>query len=571
MYEYNSYGNYVTRPVMVVSGKNAVLGADALHALIGQSLVIVADLYPGIDETNAEQLFMPLFSDALIIRTRDILRSEDELDDVFRDNLSDDRVFGFMSRKDIDVVFDPCKLEDARHAVSTASGKVLVIGVGAALVTDRQDLLLYFDINRWEIQLRYRSGMPNWLWHDEKAPILEKYKRGFFIEWRLADRHKDGLLERMDYILDGNGDEFKAISREDFRLAMSSLASRPFRMEPYFDPGVWGGKWMMKTIGLPEKENYAWSFDGVPEENSINLGFGNGYVSLPAMDLTLSKADELLGGKVKARFGREFPIRFDFLDTMDGQNLSLQVHPLTEYIQNKFGMNYTQDESYYILDCKEDACVYIGLKEGIDKDGMIADLRRAEKGEISFPVEKYVNKIPVKKHDHVLIPAGTVHCSGRNAMVLEISSTPYIFTFKLWDWGRVGLDGLPRPIHLEHGRRNIQWNRTTSFVERELIHQERVIASSDGVTAEHTGLHELEFIETERWSVESDCTIEMKGSVEQLNLVEGRSCLITSPDGSFEPLEIHYAESFIVPAAVGRYKIEANDGAIKLLRAYVRC
>lgn len=514
---------------------------------------------------------MPLFSDALIIRTRDILRSEDELDDVFRDNLSDDRAFGFMSRKDIDVVFDPCKLEDARHAVSTASGKVLVIGVGAALVTDRQDLLLYFDINRWEIQLRYRSGMPNWLWHDEKAPIHEKYKRGFFIEWRLADRHKDGLLERMDYILDGNGDEFKAISREDFRLAMSSLASRPFRMEPYFDPGAWGGKWMMKTIGLPEKENYAWSFDGVPGGNSINLGFGNGYVSLPAMDLTLSKADELLRGKVKARFGREFPIRFDFPDTMDGQNLSLQVHPLTEYIQNKFGMNYTQDESYYILDCKEDACVYIGLKKGIDKDGMIADLRRAEKGEISFPVEKYVNKIPVKKHDHVLIPAGTVHCSGRNAMVLEISSTPYIFTFKLWDWGRVGLDGLPRPIHLEHGRRNIQWNRTTSFVERELIHQERVIASSDGVTVEHTGLNELEFIETERWSVESDCTIEMKGSVEQLNLVEGRICLITSPDGSFEPLEIHYAESFVVPAAVGRYKIEANDGAIKLPRAYVRC
>ena len=73
--------------------------------------------------------------------------------------------------------------------------------------------------------------------------------------------------------------------------------------------------------------------------------------------------------------------------------------------------------------------------------------RAAEKGEEIFPAEKYVNKIPVKKHDHVLIPAGTVHCSGKNTMVLEISATPYIFTFKLWDWGRLAASDPHRPRH----------------------------------------------------------------------------------------------------------------------------
>lgn len=99
---------------------------------------------------------------------------------------------------------------------------------------------------------------------------------------------------------------------------------------------------------------------------------------------------------------------------------------------------------------KYDAIYGIPLEPEIRE--RVPELKRAaEKGEEIFPTEKYVNKIPVKKHDHVLIPAGTVHCSGKNTMVLEISATQYIFTFKLWDWGHLGMDGLPRPIHLDHG------------------------------------------------------------------------------------------------------------------------
>ena len=201
----------------------------------------------------------------------------------------------------------------------------------------------------------------------------------------------------------------------------------------------------------------------------------------PAMNVTLYCPKELLGERVYGRYGAEFPIRFDFLDTMGGGNLSLQVHPLTEYIQDTFGMHYTQDESYYFLDAEEDTYVYLGLKENVDREKMAEDLKKAEKGEIPFPAEEYVNKIPVKKHDHVLIPAGTIHCSGKNTMVLEISATPYIFTFKLWDWGRVGLDGIPRPVHIEHGLKNIQWERTTPWIEENLIHQDEIVSAKNGL------------------------------------------------------------------------------------------
>jgi mannose-6-phosphate isomerase class I len=277
---------------------------------------------------------------------------------------------------------------------------------------------------------------------------------------------------------------------------------------------------------------------------------------------------------VYRRFGAEFPIRFDFLDTVGGGNLSLQVHPLTEYIREHFGMAYTQDESYYMLDAEAGATVYLGLKNNIDPGRMVADLDRAQEGEFDFPAQDYVNQFPARKHDHFLIPAGTVHCSGKGSMVLEISATPYIFTFKLWDWGRVGLDGAPRPIHLDHGIRNIQWDRTTEWVRENLINQFVPVASGNGWREERTGLHKLEFIETRRHWFTGTVPHDTRGTVHVLNLVEGEEAIVESPTGAFDPFVVHYAETLIVPAVVGRYTIRPHGASAGkecgTMLAYVR-
>ena len=291
---------------------------------------------------------------------------------------------------------------------------------------------------------------------------------------------------------------------------------------------------MKEVCDLPrEAENYAWCFDCVPEENSLLLGFGGMKVEIPSINLVFQHPHELLGEAVHARFGTEFPIRFDFLDTMDGGNLSFQVHPLTESIQQQFGMHYTQDESYYLLDAGEEACVYLGLKENIDSKQMTADLLQAQEGTIQFDADRYINRFPARKHDHFLIPAGTPHCSGKNSMVLEISATPYIFTFKMWDWGRVGLDGTPRPIHLQHGFRNIQWDRTTKWVEKNLINAVTPVATGTGWREERTGLHEREFIETRRHWFTAPVHHSTGGGVNVLNLCEGREAVVESPTGQF--------------------------------------
>jgi hypothetical protein len=159
-------------------------------------------------------------------------------------------------------------------------------------------------------------------------------------------------------------------------------------------------------------------------------------------------------------------------------------------------------------------------------------------------------------------------------MVLEISATPYIFTFKMWDWGRLGLDGTPRPIHLEHGLRNVQWDRTTGWVGRNLVNCISEVARGEGWTEERTGLHEREFIETRRHWFTGMVPHSTNGGVNLLNLCEGREAIVESPTGAFSPFIVHYAETFIVPAAVGHYTIrphgESEGKRCATIKAFVR-
>ncbi|MBQ6263246.1 MAG: class I mannose-6-phosphate isomerase [Clostridia bacterium] len=544
-----------------------------LSASVGKrgKCVIAVETYPGVDDAEVAAAVRSLDPD-LWVDTRSVLLPEERIREAIAPIITDDRVFGRMYFGELRDFQDPERLRAAEDVISGADGLTVVYGFGASQIAD-PDVVVYADMARWEIQMRFRRGAPNYLTSNGDEDVLRKFKQGYFLEWRLADRIKRRLFDRIDFYLDTNraGDPVM-ITGDVLRGALESAAKRPFRTVPYFDPGVWGGQWMKKVCGLdPDAKNYAWCFDGVPEENSLYFEINGVRVEVPASDLVFYRPKELLGPRVFARYGAEFPIRFDFLDTMGGQNLSLQVHPTTDYIRDKFGMSYTQDESYYILDAEEDACVYLGVKEGVDEREMLEALREAKEGGKPFDGEKYVNRFPAKKHDHFLIPAGTVHCSGKNCMVLEVSATPYIFTFKLWDWGRLGLDGKPRPIHLEHGERVIQWDRRTEWVRNNLVDRAVIEETCDGFSVEKTGLHELEPIETKRYTVAGTLQLDTEDTVNVLNLVEGVSAVIESPTGSFAPFEVHYAETFIVPAAVGEYTVRPTCvGGIKLLRATVK-
>ena len=571
--------NYDRFPSTKITG-TILQGWDAVHTLLVECFkvkkVVAVDFYAGVrEEEVAGEL--ELLSPTLFINTRNLMKPQDEIKAMTERFMTDDVLFGYVTNLTLNDYFDAEKLEQARKQVADATGRVIIVGSGAAMVAPAEATVVYVDMARWEIQQRFRVHEVEALGVDNREDAVSlQYKRGYFNDWRILDRYKESLFGRVDFWLDTHiANEPRLIDKETFFKGIEETVKTPFRVVPFFDPAPWGGQWMKEVCGLnPEKENYGWCFDCVPEENSLYFEVNGVRFELPSVDLVLLKSRELLGEPVEARFGKDFPIRFDFLDTVGGGNLSVQVHPTTQFIRENFGMYYTQDESYYLLDAKEGASVYLGLKTGIDKNEMIHDLREAQKGEVVFDTERYVNRLPAKKHDHYLIPGGTVHCSGSEALVLEISSTPNLFTFKLWDWQRLGLDGKPRPINVERGKDVIDWKRDTEYVNKHLANRFTQVAEGDGWREECTGLHPNEFIETHRHWFSKPVTHHTNNSVNVLNLVEGEEAVIESPINAFKPFVVHYAETFIIPARVGEYTIAPYGKSVGqecgTIKAYVR-
>lgn len=549
-------------------------GAIAQHP---RRCVVVVECYPGIHELDVLRNFQNHLHADLALAATEGLLSPAEIDALVVPFLGNgDPVFGHLGGLALPQFFDVAKSESLRGRIARhTEGLILVVGCGARHLAD-PDILVYVDLSRREAQLRFRRNETGNLGAGNlTASAGAKYKRAFFVDWRVADRWKRPLLAQSDFFLDlHQPDAPQLADGATVRRGLRHAVTRPFRVVPYFDPAPWGGQWMKSICDLDRSApNYGWCFDCVPEENSLLLGLGTARFELPSINLVFDQPEALLGHDVHECFGAEFPIRFDLLDTMDGGNLSFQVHPRIDYARQCFGLSYTQDESYYLLEAAPDANVYLGLAENISRDALSAALQSAPTTG-AFDVNRFGNCWPARKHDHFLIPAGTVHCAGRGTLVLEISATPYIFTFKLWDWNRLGLDGKPRPLHLDRGLANIEWDRTTRWVKQNLINPVTPLAAGAGWREERTGLHALQFIETCRHWFTGTVPHDTAGTVNVLNLVEGDEVLVESPDGAFEPFPVHYAETFIVPASVGLYTIRPTrktDREFATLKASIDC
>lgn len=570
-------GQYDIYPAYPLEPGQIRIGFDALVTAINEAAIVVIDGYPGVLwESFREQLEDALGKTSLsphFIFVEEALLPPEKIDALIAPYLGgDDPLFGFRCPCELIDFFDRSRLAtlfpDPHASVN------ILYGTGAALA-GWVGLLIYVDVPKNEIQFRARaSSVKNFGAAQALDPKLA-YKRSYFVDWPIANRHKDSLLPRIDWILDDQRpDEPAFMPGQTLRDGLARMAHTFFRVRPWFEPGPWGGQWIKAHIPTLAQAvpNYAWSFELIVPENGLIFQSDDLMLEV-SFDALMDQEYHAVLGECAPNFRREFPIRYDFLDTVEGGNLSVQCHPRLEFIRKHFGETFTQDECYYMLDCVPGARVNLGFQAGINplefKDAL---LHSAQTGEV-VNIERFVNSFPVEKHDFVLIPNGTIHGSGSGSLVLEISATPYIFTFKMYDWLRMGLDGKPRSLNIERAFENLYFDRQGERIDKEFVSHPALLSQGSSVDGRwrvvHLPTHKNHFYDVHRLEFTGTIAVDTLGSCHVLSLVEGSTVRLETLAGA--SAVFNYAETFVISAAAEHYRLTSPDGeAVKVVKTFVK-
>ncbi|MCX6363165.1 MAG: class I mannose-6-phosphate isomerase [Actinobacteria bacterium] len=576
-YEAPPEGAYDLYPAHDVGPGRIRRGYEALADLLRDQPIVVVDGHPGVLwESFRGQLSQAMRSVGLrpnFIDVQQAMRPPEEIDRIIEPSMGDDDpLFGFRFAGDLRDFFDAHLLLALRPDPHWTTN--VLYGGGASLAGWRGSLV-YVDVPKNEIQYRARASLATNLGAGAALPPGSAYKRSYFIDWPVSARHRARLLPAIDWLVDGQDPAAPAVmSGKDLRAALREMARSCFRVRAWFEPGPWGGQWIRHKVPQLSRDvpNYAWSFELIAPENGLILRSGDQLLEV-SFDTLMHQEHAAVLGECAPRFQYEFPIRYDFLDTVDGGDLSIQIHPQPDFIRENFGETFTQDEAYYILDCTPGATVNLGMQEGADIGEFRELLIDSATHGTAVDIEQYVQSLPASKHDLFLIPHGTIHGAGAGNLVLEISATPYIFTFKVYDWLRPGLDGKPRPLNIDRGFANLDPDAQGARIREEyvsapvLLEQE---AQGDRYSrVVHLPTHPRHFYDVHRLELNGTIDLQTGHSCHVLNLVEGEAVILEPASGP--SVEFHHAETFVVPAAAGSYRLTSPTGAdIMVVKTFVK-
>jgi len=219
-----------------------------------------------------------------------------------------------------------------------------------------------------------------------------------------------------------------------------------FEFTPIYMERVWGGRGLEAKLGrtLPAEKVIGESWEIVDRADEQSVVANGPLAGKTIRELLEANCADILGpGSDPAK---PFPILVKWLDCQD--RLSLQVHPPAEIAPSLGGEPKT--ENWYIAECDEGASLIVGLKKGVTEEQFTEALQKNE-------AEACVHRFPVKPGDSILVESGRMHAIDAGNLILEIQQNSDT-TYRVYDWGRVGLDGVPRQLHIEESLKSIDFN-----------------------------------------------------------------------------------------------------------------
>lgn len=227
---------------------------------------------------------------------------------------------------------------------------------------------------------------------------------------------------------------------------MESHLLYPLRFNPILKRLVWGGTRLGTVLGKPlgMGEDYAESWEVADHRNDVSRVAEGPLAGTTLRTLLRERGPELLGPELGDL--RQFPLLVKFLDAH--QALSVQVHPNDETGRRLVDDN-GKTEAWIIIHAEPGSLIYAGLRPGVSRESFAAALESGE-------VEALLHRFEPRAGDCVFIPAGTVHAIGAGTVLAEVQQMSDA-TFRVHDWGRVGPDDQPRPLHITQALESINF------------------------------------------------------------------------------------------------------------------
>lgn len=558
------------------TAKKLVADASAVIAEKGKCVLAVDGFISAPFEQLAGQISIQASMKNVPVSTYSteaLWKDSDVLHEKLLEYLPEDRetdpvlLFGRLYDENIQSLMEPANIDAAvaqiKDFAANGEGIMIVYGNGALIseLRDLCDMKVYMDMTQKRTILNIRSGKGGNLGIKKKGTYLEMIRHSYYVDFEACFPLRQELVrdDIVQYYLTGDHPEqIQMIDIPRLKELFSTMVKYPLRCRPVYLEGVWGGYYVKRLRNLPDDmKNCAWVFDLIPMEVSIVADLGKFQLEFPFYFFVQIVGPMLMGEKVAEKFHGYFPVRFNYDDTYHSSgNMSVQVHPKREYVQDRYNELGRQDESYYIVVAGQEAKTYCGFTQGFDKDEFLACVKRAENDKIPFDHDKYVNSVPSVPGMQFMLPAGTIHASGRNQVILEIGSlTIGSYTYKMYDYLRKDLDGKPRPIHSYHGSRVLDYTRTADWVSENLVQKPQVVRQTEDFCEYIVGQHDLIYFSLRNVRFPQRYTDEASDRFHVLVLVEGERCMIRSLSDPDKYFIQEYMDMVVVPAHFGEYEV----------------